>query len=197
LRRGRPLKIIAGLGNPGKKYLGTRHNVGFEVLEELGRHWNVSGWRSRFEAEVAEAQFQGQRLLLLLPQTYMNLSGRSIRSAVDFYKVALPDVLVVCDDLNLETGRLRLKGSGTAGGQNGLKNIIAQLGTTEFARLRVGIGRPPEGMDAVQHVLQAFARSERPIMQEAVYRAARAVESWATQGLAAAMNTFNRAAESD
>lgn len=186
------MKIVAGLGNPGRKYSGTRHNVGFEVVAELARRFSADGWKNRFEAETAEVQVGGERVLLLAPQTYMNLSGRSIRSAVTFYKVAVSDLLVICDDLNLDLGRLRLRASGTAGGQNGLKNIIDQLGTTEFPRLRVGIGRPPEGQDTVNYVLQTFAKSERDTMMDSVLKACDATELWVKEGVEQAMNKFNR-----
>lgn len=187
------MKIVAGLGNPGRKYLGTRHNVGFEVVEELAKRFSASGSKTRFEAETTEILVGGERVLLLAPQTYMNLSGRAVRAAVDFYKVPLSDLLVICDDLNLEAGRLRLKGSGTAGGQKGLQNIIDQLGTTEFPRLRIGIGRPPAGFDVVNYVLQTFSKTERPDILDAVWKACSATESWAQEGLDSTMNRYNRA----
>ncbi len=185
------MKIVVGLGNPGRKYAGTRHNVGFEVLEVLARQ-SAERWRSRFEAELLEVQLAGERTLLVAPQTYMNLSGRSVRSVVEFYKTPISDLLVISDDLNLPVGKLRLRASGTAGGQKGLKNIIDQLGTTEFARLRVGIGRPPAGADAVNYVLQSFAKAERPQVEEAIQRAVEATERWVASGVDAAMNAFNR-----
>ncbi|SFI80829.1 aminoacyl-tRNA hydrolase [Planctomicrobium piriforme] len=190
------MKIVAGLGNPGRKYSGTRHNVGFEVVSELGKRFSAESWRNRFESEATEIQIAGERVLLLAPQTFMNLSGRSIKNAVDFYKSPLSELLVICDDLNLDVGRLRLRASGTAGGQKGLKNTIDQLGTTEFARLRVGIGRPDPGQDTVSFVLQTFTKAERETMIEAVDRAASATETWVRDGLAAAMNVFNRADDS-
>lgn len=189
------MKIVVGLGNPGQKYAGTRHNVGFEVLAALAARGASDRWKMRFQAEVVEAQLVGERVLLVAPQTYMNLSGRSVRAVVDFYKSSLPDVLVVCDDLDLECGRLRLRASGSAGGQKGLKSIIEQLGSMEFARLRVGIGRPSAGGDVVEYVLQSFRSHERPVIEAAVARAVQAVEMWVKEGAAAAMNQFNREAD--
>lgn len=186
------MKVVVGLGNPGRKYAGTRHNVGFDVLNVLAERHAGERWRSRFEAETSEIQLGTERVLLVAPQTYMNLSGRSVRSVVDFFKIPLADLLVISDDLNLDVGRLRLRPSGSAGGQKGLQNIIDRLGTTEFPRLRIGIGRPREGMDTVNYVLQTFAKSERPVVDQAIDRAEMAVESWVNEGIEAAMTKFNR-----
>lgn len=186
------MKVVVGLGNPGRKYAGTRHNVGFDVLNVLAERHAGERWRSRFEAETSEIQLGTERVLLVAPQTYMNLSGRSVRSVVDFFKIPLADLLVISDDLNLDVGRLRLRPSGSAGGQKGLQNIIDRLGTNEFPRLRIGIGRPREGMDTVNYVLQTFAKSERPVVDQAIDRAEMAVESWVNEGIEAAMTKFNR-----
>lgn len=189
------MKVVVGLGNPGEKYAGTRHNVGFDVLDELSKRFAADRWQKRFEARVTEIRIGDGKVLLVAPQTYMNLSGRSVRTIVGFYKLAIKDLLLICDDMNLPLGRLRLKGSGSAGGQNGLKNTIQQLGTDEFARLRFGVDRPPEGVDAVQHVLQTFAKSEQETVQSALDRAANAVECWVNDGIDSAMNQFNQDAE--
>ncbi|WP_437227949.1 aminoacyl-tRNA hydrolase [Planctomicrobium sp. SH661] len=189
------MKIVVGLGNPGRKYVGTRHNIGFEVLKVLAERNAAERWRSRFEAETTEIQLGGERLLLVAPQTFMNLSGRSVRSVVEFHKTPLTDLLVICDDLNLSCGRLRIRTSGSAGGQKGIQNIIDQLGTPEFPRLRIGIGRPSEGVETVNYVLQTFAKSERPIVEQAVDRAEAAVEKWANEGIVVAMTLFNRSEE--
>lgn len=186
------MKVVVGLGNPGKKYAGTRHNVGFEVLEVLSRRYSAPAWRKGFEAEVTEISLGEHRVLLVAPQTYMNLSGRSVRGVVNFYKISLNDLMVISDDLNLPMGQLRLRQSGTAGGQKGLQNIIEQLGTNEFARLRIGIGRPPEGMDSANYVLQKFTSREQAEMERAVDRAADAVEMWTSAGMDVTMNRFNR-----
>ena len=187
------MKVVAGLGNPGAKYSGTRHNVGFEVLAVLAERFQAPKWRSKFDAQTTEISVGGERVLLVAPQTYMNLSGRSIRMVIDFFKVPQSELLVVCDDINLENGRLRLRGSGSAGGQKGLQNTIDQLGSPEFARLRFGVGRPPGHITAANYVLQQFPKAEHPLVRSAIDRAASAVETWAREGIVAAMNRFNAA----
>lgn len=186
------MKVVVGLGNPGRKYVGTRHNIGFDVVALLAGRFSAEGWRTRFEAETTEIQIGGERVLLAAPQTYMNVSGRSVRSIVNFFKLPLSDLLLICDDMNLPSGRLRLRKSGSAGGQKGLQNSINQLGSDKFARLRIGIGRPPEGMDPSRYVLQSYSKAERKVMEEAAHRAADAVETWVRDGIDPAMNRFNR-----
>ena len=185
------MKIVVGLGNPGSKYDGTRHNVGFEVLRELGRRWGATRPKMRMEAELTEIQYGSDKLLLCAPQTYMNLSGRSVQQVVKFYQVPLTDLLVIGDDLNLKTGQIRLRSSGTAGGQKGLHSILTCLGTDAISRLRIGIGRPPGEMDAADYVLARFRKDEIPAIDEAITRAASATETWAASGIAAAMNKYN------
>lgn len=185
------MKVVVGLGNPGQKYAGTRHNVGFDVVHRLTAQDPGGVVRNRFEAELCEIVLRDEKLLLVAPQTYMNLSGRAVRAVVDFYKLAVADVLVVCDDLNLEPGRLRLRGSGSAGGQKGLQDIINHLGTQEIARLRIGIGRPPGRMDAASYVLQRINEADRESIDVAVVEAAEAVGRWATEGIQKAMNAVN------
>jgi PTH1 family peptidyl-tRNA hydrolase len=185
------MKLVVGLGNPGRKYAGTRHNVGFDVVVLLARRFSAPAPRSAFQADVTEAAIHGERVLLAAPQTYMNLSGRSVRQIVDFYKLSLDQLLVVCDDLNLPPGRLRLRASGSAGGQKGLQNIIEHLGTEEFPRLRLGIGRPPPPIDAVDYVLMRFPADERELIAAAIEQAAQAVELWVRVGTSAAMNQVN------
>ncbi len=185
------MKLIVGLGNPGRQYAGTRHNVGFDVLQLLGQRLGVDRWKSQFEAEVADGRIGDERVLLLAPTTYMNLSGRAVKSHFVFHKVTASEVLVICDDLNLPPGKLRLRGSGTAGGQKGLQNIVDQLGTTQVPRLRIGIGRPVAPIDPSDYVLGRFSADERPGIDAACQTAADAVELWVKQGLAAAMNKFN------
>ena len=191
------MKLVVGLGNPGKQYAGTRHNIGFEVLFELSRRFSAPFARQKFEAEYAELQLQKEKVLLIAPQTYMNLSGQSVQKFCSFYHLAPADVLVVCDDLNLPLGKLRMRASGSAGGQKGLQNITQLLGTQDVARLRVGIDPPPSGRDAKDWVLGAFSKSELSLVETAVQQAAQAVETWVTQGLAAAMNRFNPEPESE
>lgn len=185
------MKLVIGLGNPGRKYEGTRHNVGFAVAAELARRHGASGARNAFQAEVAEVSLGGEKTLLVLPQTYMNLSGASALAARDFYKVANEDLLVVCDDFNLTLGTLRLRGQGSAGGQKGLADIIHRLGTDEVPRLRVGVGPVPASWDAVDFVLSRFTKDELPEIELSIVRAADAVELWATKGLQESMNRFN------
>ena len=195
------MKLVVGLGNPGDRYRGTRHNVGWEVLAELARrHAPEAKPESNFEADTLRIEvppgkgrpvFESARALLLSPLTYMNRSGRSVAAAARFHKIEPTDVLIVCDDLNLPPGRLRLRGKGSAGGQNGLKDVIETLGTPEFPRLRVGVGRPPGRTDAADYVLSRFTPEERTEMDLAVQDAADAVELWLTRGLQAAMNAAN------
>lgn len=185
------MKMIVGLGNPGKKYDDTRHNVGFELLGELARRWQVDGFREKHQAQVAEAQHAGEKVLLVAPQTYMNLSGVSVRLASDFYKLPADDLLVVCDDFQLPLGSIRTRAKGSAGGQNGLENILQQLGTPEVPRLRIGIGPVPERWSTVDFVLGKFSRDERELADKAVRRAADAAECWIAEGTTAAMNQYN------
>jgi PTH1 family peptidyl-tRNA hydrolase len=186
-----PMKIVVGLGNPGAKYRGTRHNVGFEVVAELANRHGGGTPSLKHEAELVEVFAEGEKLPLVAPQTYMNLSGKSVWPLVDFYKLPLEDLLVVCDDLNLDAGRLRLRASGSAGGQKGLSHIIQRLGSEDFPRLRIGIGRPPGRMDAADYVLAKFLSEERDLMEEAIKTAADGVEFWVRDGCEQAMNKIN------
>ncbi len=185
------MKLVVGLGNPGEKYSGTRHNIGFDLLDELAKRGSAGRPKSRFEAELREVQCGTERLLLVAPQTYMNLSGRSVQPLVKFFQIPLTDVLVVCDDLNLKLGQIRLRASGSAGGQKGLLSILQTLGTEVVGRLRIGVDRPPAFMDAATFVLAKFKKDELPEIDAAVRKAAQAVEMWAKDGMDAAMNAFN------
>jgi PTH1 family peptidyl-tRNA hydrolase len=185
------MKLIVGLGNPGARYSGTRHNVGFEVAALLAKQFASSPPRVNFEGEIAEASIGGHKTLLLTPLTYMNLSGRSVLATRDFYKIENEDLLVVCDDFALPLGKLRLRAKGSSGGQNGLGDILRRLGTEEIPRLRIGVGPLPSGRDAAGFVLTRFAKDEQPQIAEAIQRASEAAARWAEQGLAAAMNTYN------
>ncbi|MCA9109441.1 MAG: aminoacyl-tRNA hydrolase [Planctomycetaceae bacterium] len=187
------MKVVVGLGNPGQKYVGTRHNVGFDVLRILAEKYQAEPSRTKFESGLTEVVLGNERVLLVAPQTFMNLSGRAVRQVMDFYKLETSDLLLVCDDLNLENGRLRLRASGTAGGQKGLQNTIDHLGTQDFARLRIGIGRPPGRMDAAAYVLQRFSASDRESMAVTVQQAADAVVQWVQQGIQSTMNSVNAA----
>lgn len=185
------MKIIVGLGNPGSKYEGTRHNVGFEVGFELSRRWQADRPRQKFDAEIAEASFNGEKILLVWPQTYMNLSGQCVGPLLKFYHARNDELLVLCDDLDIKLGQLRLRGSGSAGGQRGLQHILQVLGTNIVARLRVGVDRPAPGQDAAQYVLAKFRKEELDAVDESIRRAAGGVERWVASGLSAAMNEVN------
>lgn len=185
------MKLVVGLGNPGRKYEGTRHNVGFRVIAELCRTHAQSRAKLAFQGEIVEAQIDLEKALLLCPHTLMNLSGGSVLAARDFYKIAHEDLLVVADDFNLPLGKLRLRAEGSSGGQKGLEDIIHRLGTDQIPRLRIGIGSPPEGRDAADFVLGKFTKPELPDIEVAIGRAADAVVAWAREGLAVSMNRFN------
>jgi PTH1 family peptidyl-tRNA hydrolase len=192
------VKLICGLGNPGREYERHRHNVGFRVVDLLAERARAGNPQSKFDAEVSQGSLAGERVLLLKPQTFMNLSGRSLAAAARFYKVAPPDVLVVHDELDLPFGRLQLKAGGGHGGHNGLRSILADLGEDTFARLRVGVGKP-EGPNAkervVGHVLSNFSQEEERELPPLLGVCADASATWARDGMAVAMNRFNKRKE--
>lgn len=195
------MKLVVGLGNPGRKYQATRHNVGFEVIAELARLFGSApggsapggggSARSNFQGETVDANLKGERALLLSPHTFMNKSGASVVQARDFYKLTNRDLLVVCDDLNLPLAKLRFRAKGSSGGQKGLDDIVRCLGGEDFARLRIGIGEPPDGWDAADYVLGKFAKAERGEIDAAIWRAADAAVVWAHEGIESCMNRFN------
>jgi len=185
------MKIIVGLGNPGRQYAGTRHNVGYDVIDLLAQSPKAGRSQSRFQAQVAELLEDDLKLLLVKPETFMNLSGRSVRQVLDFYQLTPTDLLVVCDDINLPLGKLRARARGSHGGHNGLRDIQAHLGSVEYARLKIGVGAPGEEVDAADHVLARFRPSERPLIEDALSLALQAVLVWATRGIDDCMNEFN------
>ncbi|MEI8372818.1 MAG: aminoacyl-tRNA hydrolase [Planctomycetota bacterium] len=185
------MKLVVGLGNPGRRYEGTRHNVGFIVVGELAKKYSAGGLKNRFQGETAEIVVDGEKILLLTPTTYMNLSGASVLAARDFYKIPQENLLVVCDDLNLPLAKLRMRATGSAGGQKGLEDIIRRLGTDVFARLRIGIGAPPDGRSWPDFVLSKFTKEEIPAMEQAVARTIEAIEGWAREGVQSCMNRYN------
>lgn len=186
------MKLVVGLGNPGRKYEQTRHNVGFLVVDYLARQEGLTFSRSKFCALYAQGSVDGRALLLAKPLTYMNLSGLAVSGLARWYKLDPEhDLLVVSDDLDLPLGRLRLRRCGSHGGQRGLESIIGELGSEKFTRLRVGIGRPGESKDAKEYVLSAFDSLEEPILDEVILAAADAVRTWLVQGPVEAMNRFN------
>ncbi|HOB73625.1 MAG TPA: aminoacyl-tRNA hydrolase [Phycisphaerae bacterium] len=185
------MKLVVGLGNPGGKYASTRHNVGFRVVDELARRHGIDVSRTGFSGLTGKGSIGGESVLLLKPGTFMNLSGRSVREAMTFYKLELPDLLVISDDMALPLGRLRLRKSGSAGGHNGLSSVIAELGDDGFGRLRIGIEQV-SGARMVGHVLSPFTPQEEEVIGPAVARAADAVECWLADGMDTAMNRFNK-----
>lgn len=188
-----PLSLIVGLGNPGSEYAAHRHNIGFQVLQALaGMHGLSFAREKKAKARVAEGRIGERPVLLAKPQTFMNLSGKSVRRLSRDRQITPDRILVVCDDLDLPLGRLRIRPKGGSGGQKGLRSIIEALGSQDFARLRVGIGRPLGSIDPAEYVLLPFADEEKSLLAETVSRAVEAVESWLADGIVATMDRFNR-----
>jgi peptidyl-tRNA hydrolase, PTH1 family len=186
------LKLIAGLGNPGAKYRDTRHNVGFEVADLLARRHGAEFESAPAEAVVARVRDVGDGVLIVKPLTFMNLSGHAVAEMMRYYRIAGSDLLVVVDEVHLPLGRLRARARGSAGGHNGLKSVAEQLGSDEYARLRIGVGRGDERRDMADHVLARFEADERDTIRAALDRAAEAAELFVTDGMEQVMNTFNR-----
>jgi peptidyl-tRNA hydrolase, PTH1 family len=187
------VKAIVGLGNPGPRYRSTRHNVGWHVLDELASRWGAAKPVKARNAQIMRATFEGEPVLLVKPLTYMNDSGKSVRGLVEKDGIPLEGVMVVYDDLDLALGKLRLRAGGSSGGHNGIKSIQqhVQGKPGDFPRIKVGIGRPPAGVDPNDHVLTTFTPDERITIEESVKRAADAIEAWLREGIEAAMNKFN------
>jgi len=186
------MKLVAGLGNPGDRYRGTRHNVGFDVLDRLAERHGLAWETGPVDALEARWRRPEGAIVLAKPLTFVNLSGEAITALMRFYKIAIEDVLVVCDDVNLPLGRLRARATGSEGGHNGLRSVAQHLGTIDYARLRLGVGRGDERRDLADHVLARFAPEEQPGIEDAIVRAAEAVETWVSDGLVTMMNVFNR-----
>jgi len=184
------MKLVVGLGNPGRKYAGTRHNVGFEVVDALAARHRLE-WEGA-PAEALMAKWRSAGALIVKPLTFMNLSGYAVGDLLRYFKVDLADLLVIVDEAQLELGRLRTRASGSAGGHNGLKSLIEQLGTEQFARLRVGVGRGDARRDLADHVLATFDKDEEAVVSDAISRAADAAEVFVGEGIAPMMNRFNR-----
>ena len=190
------LHLIVGLGNPGERYSRTRHNIGFQLLEQLAEDWRAS-WKPEksFQASVARAEREGREALLVRPLTFMNASGEAVGAVAAYYRVPLPRLLVAVDDADLPVGEIRLRARGSSGGHHGLESIEQHLGSREFARLRLGIGRAADGRrEITDYVLAPFARNELPMVGQVLTRAAQQIECWLIDGIAKAMNRFNGAA---
>jgi PTH1 family peptidyl-tRNA hydrolase len=185
--------LIVGLGNPGREYRETRHNIGFMLLDRLTRRLNVRFTRMQSKALVAQAAFEERKIILAKPQTFMNLSGQSVQGLLHFYKLPLENLLIAHDDLDLPLGTIRIRPDGRSAGQKGMTSTIDRLGTDEFPRLRLGIGRPPGQMQAPDYVLQNFSEIELTVINETLNRAVEAGLAWVTEGLDAAMNKYNGA----
>ena len=183
--------LIVGLGNPGKKYENTRHNLGFLCMDELARRHNLVFTKTEKKALIADGLIGSKRVMLAKPQTYMNASGQAVRGLLDFYKIELDDLIIVHDDLDTPFGTLRLRAKGSAGGNNGMKDIINHLGTNEINRTKIGIGRPPGKMDPATYVLRVFSGDDEITAKIMVDRAADAVETWLKVGMDLAMTRHN------
>ena len=185
--------IIAGLGNPTKQYEGTRHNVGFEVIDRISEKYNIDVDAKKHRALIGKGIIQGQKVILAKPQTYMNLSGESVRSLLDYYKVDEEhELIVIYDDISLDVGQLRIRAKGSAGGHNGMKNIIAHLGHSVFPRIKVGVGEKPKEYDLADYVLGHFTKEEQEVMEEGYRKASEAVEMMVSGEMDAAMNEYNK-----
>ena len=182
-------RLIVGLGNPGKEYDGTRHNVGWDAVDLLGKRHHIHVKARRNKASVGEGEIVGEKVILARPLTFMNLSGQAVGGLARRYRLDISDIIVICDDANLPLGRIRVRASGSAGGHKGLTSIIHALGAQDFPRVRVGVGSPSG--DMVDHVLSRFKRGERAAAKEAISRAADAVEAILSEGIESAMNEFN------
>ena len=184
--------IIVGLGNPGSQYAHTRHNVGFDTIDVLADKMNISVLENKHKALIGKGYLNGEKVILAKPVTFMNLSGESVRPLVDYYKVDPADQLIVIyDDISLEPGQIRIRKKGSAGGHNGIKNIIAQLGQDTFWRIKLGVGEKPKGYDLADYVLGHFSKEDQTVMQDAFKRASEAVDVMMESGIDAAMNQFN------
>jgi PTH1 family peptidyl-tRNA hydrolase len=187
------MKVVVGLGNPGRDYARTRHNIGFMTLDHLRKELTAPTERTRFKSQIVEGMHAGEKVVLVAPQTFMNLSGHAVREVRNWHHLALDDLIVVYDDMDLPFGTLRMRTSGSAGGHNGMQSIIEQLGTNEITRLKVGIGRPRSG--SINHVLSRFSPEEEAELPDLIQRAVDAVLLWKREGSIPAMNDVNRKAE--
>lgn len=191
------MKAIFGLGNYGKEYAGTRHNMGFDTVTRLCDTLGVKLDTKKFKGKLGFGYIGGEKIILIQPQTYMNLSGECVRAVLDFFKLTNKDIIVVYDDISLEPGQLRIRKKGSAGGHNGIKSVIAHLGTEEFDRVKIGVGAKPEDWDLADYVLSRFSKNDEENIRNAIAEAAKAVEFMVTDGTDAAMNIYNRKPEKE
>ena len=185
------MKLIAGLGNPGKEYEHSRHNIGFDVVDELARRWNVINWKEDMKAETGQAVVNGEKVLLVKPLTYMNNSGEAVGPIARYYKIDLDDIYIVCDDLDLPAGKTRIRKKGASGGHNGMKSLIAHLGSENFNRFRIGVGHPTDGHTVVEHVLGRPYGEDIEKIENAKLHTADSIECSLKDGVDRAMNLFN------
>lgn len=183
--------LIVGLGNPGVEYAATRHNIGFDMITYLSDKYNIPVNSREGKALVGKGILAGEKVMLAQPQTYMNLSGESVRALMDYYKIDIEDLLVIYDDISLDVGQIRMRGKGSAGGHNGIKSIIQHTGTQEFARIKIGVGQKPEGGDLVKHVLGRFFREEDGMFRDVFALAEEGLLAWLQEDMKSAMNKVN------
>lgn len=186
--------LIAGLGNPTKEYDKTRHNIGFEAIDKISEDYKISVDTCKHKAIIGKGRIEGETVILAKPLTYMNLSGESIREIVDYYKIDIENIIIIFDDISLSPGQLRIRAKGSAGGHNGIKNIIQHLGTEEFKRIKIGVGEKPQGWDLKDYVLGRFNSEEQAVMKEALENASKAAAMMISSGITDAMNMYNKKA---
>lgn len=186
------MKLIVGLGNPTKEYDGTRHNIGFMALDALSREYGIGVDTLKHRALIGKGMLNGQKVILAKPVTYMNASGEAVRAIADYYKIEPADIIIIFDDTSLEVGRIRIRKKGSAGGHNGIKSIISHLGTSEFPRVKIGIGAKKEGQDLADYVLSRFPKEEKETLREAVCDVSEAIALMAAGDIEGAMNQYNK-----
>lgn len=186
------MTVLIGLGNPGLQYADTRHNVGFMVIDKLAHDYTINVTRFKHRAFIGEGLIQGKKVMLVKPQTFMNLSGESVREIIQFYKIPLENIIVIFDDIDLPPGAVRIREKGSAGGHNGMKNIINQLGSDQFLRIKIGIGEKPPGWDLADYVLSKFSKDDLPLVSSAIEKAAKGAELILSDGVKEAMNQTNQ-----
>lgn len=185
------MKMIIGLGNPGKAYEMTRHNIGFRVIDELAKRFQAPAMQTKFTGMFTTVHHPDGKVMLVKPLTYMNLSGECVAPLMNYFDVSVDDIVVLYDDLDIAPGTIRLRQKGSAGGHNGMKSLIAHLGTSDFNRIRIGVGRPTGGMKVADYVLSSFTKEEQPIMEEMIHKSAEACEAWLRRPFLEVMNAFN------